>query len=264
LSYFWQYGCVADEDYMKQVYKVNDFSARKLGISKLMHLVNDLTLREAARALSARRTKFSAGQSLANWLSNLVKSRPGSLFSSGNVPALGEIWESEEKGFGESDEDIKFTTSRLVIHNRSGGRVMMGVNSSTGKYINLHLQPRLTKDSEPIALHLMFRSLDPKSTDFTKVAEDIDKQLAKDIVINGFLANFIKEGFDKNDVDDAIKEVSRRFDQSSRIILLPATMVPNAIEIAETDELFCKQLLKMYGLNTLDEAKKKFEDAVKE
>jgi hypothetical protein len=135
----------------------------------------------------------------------------------------------------------------------------MGV-SADNHYINLHLQPRLTKDSEPIALHLMYR---PLLDNKLSIIEEIDKGTAKNIVIQGFLENFRREQFPDEDVNEVIEEIKERFHKSVKIVLLPAKDIPDSMTIAKTDSLFEKQLLKLYQVDSIQKAQEIFDKAVK-
>ena len=227
MAYFWQYGAVADELFLKTAYGVTEFSARKLGVSKLMHAIHDKTLASCATRL---------------------KTTP-----------LGELWESEQKGLGETDTDIQFTHQRLMIHSKSGGMVMLGRDKASARLINLHLQPRLTKDTEPIALHLMLRTMGCSSVQKPTV---MTVDLARSIIVAGFLDNFIREGFDVADVDEAKAEINSRLDHCDEVHLLPASDVPDVITLAEGDALLTKQLLALYKVDTLRLAREKQDKAM--
>jgi len=230
---------VADDDFLSRAYPgtAHQEGARGKGVSKLIHMVNEATLRAAS-------------------------DRTG-------LAPLGEIWECEQKGFGCDREEIRFSADRLTIHNRSGGRVIMGQTAATTTtspssprlFVNLHLQPRLSKDSAPIALHLMFRSLRQDEEDPTRSVGTMSRELAEDIILNGFLDNFIKEGFDEDDVEEARKELRARFSRLQSVVLLPACEVPDAVQIAATDELFRRQLFELYKVESLEDARKVYNSA---
>jgi hypothetical protein len=175
-----------------------DISFRGGGIMQLMHAVNCATLVACAKKLGC--------------------------------DPLGVIWETEPAGLGEDDESRKFTKSRLIIHNKAGGRVLIGKRAD-GSYVNLHVQPRLTPESSPITLHITAQA-----------------------IMDGFLANFTAEGFAQADVDDAQQDVNRRFRESVSCWLLPCNLVPNAVELARTgDDLLRRHLLDMYKVSNLEE-----------
>jgi hypothetical protein len=220
LFYYWQYGCVADRAYMKEHYG-KDVNPREHGVLNTIHGVNAATLVATANRV---------GQ-----------------------PAIGMVWESEPRGLGEDAASIRYTDLRLSIHNRAGGRVMMGMTDGW-ELVNLHLQPRLAADKEPIALHMMYRPLSYEPGDEKKVGE-LGKREAEGIML-GWIENFRREGFAEKDVKEAEDEIKRRLGRCSRIVLLPADQVPDAVTLATTDPILEKQLLDMYGVKDLDEARK--------
>lgn len=206
--------------YFWQYGVVNEMSRGK-GVSKLFHLVNDSVLRFAAD-----RKK---------------------------VKSLGEIWETEPKGLGVGGEEIKFTKQRLQVHCRAGGRIMLGV-SNDGEFFNLHIQPRLTKDSQPIELHLMYRS--------NASVERVSIDMAKDIVI-GFFDNFRREGVvDLGDIAEAQNEIENRLKSCHRIVLLDDSQVPDVVTLAETNQNLENQIFGMYGVDTLAQARAYYELAM--
>ena len=226
LFYYWQYGCVADRDYMKQHYD-KDVNPREQGVLNTIHGVNAATLMATADRIGK--------------------------------PALGMLWESEPRGLGEDAASIRYTDLRLSIHNRAGGRVMMGVTSD-GEYVNLHLQPRLTSDSEPIALHMMLRPLKYEAGE-EKQRGELDKSAAESMML-GWIENFRREGFAEKDVKEAEDEIKRRFGRCEKIVLLPANEVPDVVTLAKTDEILKKQIFEMYGVDNLADARKVYDDAI--
>lgn len=227
MFYYWQYGCVADGDYMKAHAK-RDVNPRQNGVLNTIHGVNAATLNAAA--------------------------------AKQGVPALGLLWESEPRGLGDDAASIKFTDTRLAVHNRAGGRVMMGVTAE-GELVNLHLQPRLTADSEPIALHMMYRPLKYEEGDEQKRGELKKSDAAS--MMNAWIGNFRREGFPEADVKEAEDEIRARFARCERVVLLPAGQVPDAITLAKTDPILKQQILDMYGVGSLDEARRVYDDAMR-
>ena len=226
LFFFWQYGCVADADYMKSAYG-KDSNPRQQGVMNTIHAVNAATLMTAAEQHKK--------------------------------PALGMMWESEPRGLGDDAASIQFTDKRLSIHNRAGGRVMMG-KTADGELVNLHLQPRLTADSEPIALHVMFRPLTYEEGDEFKEGA-LDKKAAE-AMMAAWVGNFEREGFDKGDVKQAADEIAQRFARCESIVLLPADQVPDAVTLAKTDPILEKQVLDMYGVKDLTQARAFYDKAM--
>lgn len=227
LFFYWQYGCVADQEFMKKSYGV-DSNPREHGILNTIHGANAATL-----VATAKESK---------------------------QPALGMIWESEPRGLGEDAESIKFTDKRLQIHNQAGGRVMMGMTAE-GELVNLHLQPRLTADSEPIALHMMFRPLKYKEGDEMKRGE-MPKADGESMLL-AWVDNFRREGFAEKDVAEAEAEIRSRLARTEKIVLLPANEVPDAVTLAKTDTILEKQLLDMYGVKDLGAAREFYAEAMR-
>lgn len=225
--YYWQYGCVADRPYMKDTYK-RDTNPRDNGVMSTIHGVNAATLNATAAQVGK--------------------------------PALGMVWESEPRGLGDDPSSIAFTDTRLKIHNRAGGRVMMGVTTD-GELVNLHLQPRLTSDSEPIALHMMYRPLEYKEGD-ENTRGGMPKSDVEAMML-AWLNNFRVEGFADKDVAEAEAEVKARLARCTEIVLLPADQVPDVITLAATDPLLKQQVLDMYGVPSLAEARTVFDAAMR-
>jgi hypothetical protein len=226
LFYYWQYGCVADGDYMKERYGSKS-NPREHGVLNTIHGVNAATLEATAEATKQ--------------------------------PAIGMMWESEPRGLGDDKSSIQFTDKRLAIHNRAGGRVMMGMTKE-GELVNLHLQPRLTADSEPIALHVMFRPLKYAEGDEQKRGA-MEKSSAEAMMM-GWVDNFRREGFAEKDVAEAEAEIRGRFARCESIVLLPANEVPDAVTLAKSDPILAKQILDMYGVGDLDAARAFYEKAM--
>lgn len=226
LFFYWQYGCVADRNFMKDKYGA-DVNPREQGVLNTIHGANAATLVATAK-------------------------------QTGQTP-IGSIWESEPRGLGEDPASIQFTAKRLQIHNQAGGRVMMGMTAE-GELVNLHLQPRLTADSEPIALHMMFRPLKYKEGDELKKGE-IPKSDGEAMML-AWINNFRVEGFPEKDVAEAEAEIKARLGRAAKIVLLPASDVPDAITLAKTDEILKKQILDMYDVKDLTAARKFYEEAM--
>jgi hypothetical protein len=225
--YYWQYGCVADQAYMREHYG-KDTNPRQQGLLNTIHGVNAATLAAAEAATGQR--------------------------------ALGLVWEAEPRGLGGDAASIAFTDTRLAVHTRAGGRVMLG-RTDDGELVNLHLQPRLTASSEPIALHMMFRPLK-----YEEGEENERATLAKpdaEALMMAWIDNFRREGFAETDVAEAEAEIRARFARCSEIVLLPANEVPDAITLAETDPILKRQLLAMYGVDDLDAARRVFDAALR-
>lgn len=226
LFYYWQYGCVADQAYMEAQHGVKT-NPREQGVLNTIHGVNAAILLAAAERLDRK--------------------------------PLGMVWESEPRGLGDDAASIQFTDLRLKIHNRAGGRVMMGVDAD-GNLVNLHLQPRLTPDSDPIALHMMFRPLKYRAGE-EKERGELSKEDAAAMML-AWINNFTVEGFPKQDVDEATAEIQRRLDRSVKIVLLPPNEVPDVVTLAQSDGILRDQVLAMYQVDSLEQARAHYERAM--
>lgn len=226
LFYYWQYGGVADAQYMKKNYG-EDVNPREHGILNTIHAANAAALNATAQARG--------------------------------LPALGMIWESEPRGLGDNAKDIQFTAKRLDIHNKAGGRVMMGMTKE-GELVNLHLQPSLGEGKAPIALHMMFRSLQYEEGEELTRGE-MKKQDAESMLM-AWANNFRVEGFAEKDVAAAEQEMKTRIGRSEKIVLLPASDVPDVVTLAKTDEILWSQVRDMYGVDNLKDARKFYEQAM--
>ena len=224
--YYWQYGGVADAQYMKKNYG-QDVNPREHGVLNTIHAANAATL-NAAAAIA-------------------------------NKPALGMIWESEPRGLGDNPVDIQFTAKRLEIHNRAGGRVMMGLTKK-GELVNLHLQPSLGKGKDPIALHMMYRPLAYAEGEELKRGE-MKKEDASSMLL-AWANNFRVEGFAESDVAAAEAEMKTRIDGCEKIVLLPASDVPDVVTLAKTDEILWRQVRDTYGVKDLSEARSFYDAAM--
>lgn len=226
LFYYWQYGGVADRAYMQKNYG-EDVNPREHGVLNTIHAANAAVLQATAAA---------TGQ-----------------------PALGMIWESEPRGLGDNAKDIQFTAKRLDIHNKAGGRVMMGLTAE-GELVNLHLQPSLGEGKAPIALHMMFRSLQyQEGEELTR--GDMKKEDAQAMLM-AWANNFRVEGFAEPDVAAAEAEIKGRIARCEKIVLLPAAEVPDVVSLAATDERLRAQVLDMYGVQSLAEARSFYAQAM--
>ncbi|KAH9252916.1 hypothetical protein BASA81_009072 [Batrachochytrium salamandrivorans] len=125
LCYFWQYGCVADEDFTQKHYSI-PVGARSQGLSKWMHWVNTETLRCRATTQGLKSLDL-------------------------------EVWETEQLGLGANELEVKYTATRLQIHTKSGARVLLGLKKDGRTFVNPYVQARLSPDSDPIVLHLLVR-----------------------------------------------------------------------------------------------------------
>lgn len=226
LFYYWQYGGVADAKYMKKNYG-EDMNPREHGVLNAIHAANAATLNATAEACGR--------------------------------PALGMIWESEPRGLGENAKDIQFTSKRLDIHNKAGGRVMMGMTKD-GELVNLHLQPSLGEGKEAIALHMMYRSLKYEEGEEMKRGE-MNKDDARAILL-AWANNFRVEGFAEKDVAAAEKVMSERIARCEKIVLLPAADVPDVVTLAKSDPILRGQVFDMYGVKDLDAARKFYDAAM--
>jgi len=155
---------------------------------------------------------------------------------------IGTMFETEFVGQADDEEGIRFTRQRHEVFAKIGAMAVM-IELEDGTWLNPIIQPRLSADTNPIMLHMFFR---PFSEEASKVEREMDRELAKRIAL-AYIDNFEREGFDKNDVDEARKEVLGRFERAKRVLLIPPQRLPTIIELAKSDPVLMKQIERDYG-----------------
>lgn len=222
---FWQYGGVANREFMQKQYgrteDVGREGFRQEGVASAFYAFRHGIAEEDARRM-------------------------------GRKGCDGTILECELLGMGVTQEEIAFTKTRLHIHRQMGAKAMM-IEMEDGRLLTAHLQPRLSPTSQPILLHMLFR---PKNFNPAKgkEIEIMDTGLARDVVMS-FIDNFDREGFDKKDVQAAREEMQRRFAGAKRVLLMPPEKLPDIIAMAKMDPLLRSQVIRDYGSMEAHEAR---------
>jgi hypothetical protein len=210
---FWQYGGVPDEKFMQERYgKTESYRQRDVG-----------------RALYALRHKIAADDAKEMGFEKGV---------------AGTILEAEMIGQGDNPNDIRYTKKRLDIHRKLGAKAIM-LRMEDGSLETAHLQPRLSADSNPIQLTMMYR---PLHYDKSKIntEEPMDKSLAQSLIMS-YIDNFIREGFDPKDVEEARQILLEKFSRAKEAVLLPPEKLPTITELARHDPLLRAQVERDYG-----------------
>jgi hypothetical protein len=210
---FWQYGGVADHEFMRTQYK-RDETFRQEGIGSAFY-----AFRHGIAANDAKEMGYQ----------NSVR---------------GTILEAEFIGQAENPEDIRFTKTRLHIHRQMGAKAIM-LEMEDGSLVTAHMQPRLSPTSNPILLHMCFRPLKYDESEGKKTTE-MDKAQARALIMS-YIDNFDREGFNPKDVQEARGILQQRFAKAKRVLLVPPENLPNLIELARMDPLLRKQVENDYG-----------------
>lgn len=150
---------------------------------------------------------------------------------------LGTLLESEMIGQASTEADIAFTKLRLRIHDRQGSKVIM-LRMPGGALVSPHVQPRLSEQSLPIRLHLLFRP--------SRGAGPVETALIRKIVL-AFIDNFRREGFAENDVREAEAKILKRFAAAEAAVLVEPDRLSDITELAQNDTLLKRQIEAAYG-----------------
>ncbi len=223
---FWQYGGVADKQFMKNQYDRNE-TFRQEGIGSAFY-----AFRHGIADADAKKMGYSQG-------------------------VAGTILEAEFIGQADNEDDMRFTKTRLHIHRQMGAKAMI-LEMEDGTWVTAHMQPRLSPTSNPILLHMCFRPLKYDESEGKKTTQ-MDKAQAKALVMS-YIDNFNREGFDPKDVEDARKILLDRFARANKVLLVPPENLPNLVEMARMDPLLKKQVENDYG--SLDEHEKRIKAAL--
>ncbi len=156
----------------------------------------------------------------------------------------GYFLETEFKGQGITDNEIRFTSKRLKIHEMTGAKAIM-LRMKNGSLMSPHYQPALSEDSQPIKLLLLFRRT---SYDASKLheEEDIKKEEAERLLL-AFIGNFDTEGFDASDVDHARNLMKSWFEMAESAVLVPPTLVPDIVTMTHHDSTLRDYALRTFG-----------------
>lgn len=223
---FWQYGGVADKQFMKNQYGRNE-NFRQEGIGSAFY-----AFRHGIADGDAKKMGYTGG-------------------------VAGTILEAEFIGQADNEDDIRFTKTRLHIHRQMGAKAMI-LEMEDGSWVTAHMQPRLSPTSNPILLHMCFRPLKYDENEGKKTTE-MSKAQAKALVMS-YIDNFNREGFDPKDVEEARQILKDRFARAKRVLLVPPENLPNLVEMARMDPLLKKQVENDYG--SLETQEKKIKAAL--
>jgi len=205
---FWQYGCAANKGFMLERYG-RDETFREKGIGSAFYV-----LRHGISAAAAKNMGYTG---------NLV----------------GTICEAEYIGQAFSDDDIRFTKTRLHIHRQMGAKAMI-LEMEDGSWVTAHLQPKMSPTSNPIRLNMMFRPVKFDESEGKKTTE-IPKAQAQAMVMS-YIDNFNREGFPDEDVDWARQILKKDFARAVKVLLVAPEDLPNIVEMARMDPLLKEQL----------------------
>lgn len=208
-----QYTGVADKNFMKKHYGSRE-TLRQEGGYRAHHAIIDAMADKDAKKLKRKE---------------------------GNV---GTILESEMVGQADNVNDIQFTAKRLHIHRQAGLKAIM-LKTPDGSLVTPHIQPRLSKDVDPIQLLMLYKppKFDKESLGKTT---SMDKDLAKSLMLS-FVDNFDREGFAKEDVQEARQITEEKFSKAVEVLLVPPENLPDMCALAQHDPLLKKQVEKTYG-----------------
>ncbi|PJC36834.1 hypothetical protein CO046_03740 [Candidatus Peregrinibacteria bacterium CG_4_9_14_0_2_um_filter_53_11] len=211
---FYQYSGIASEEFMREHYGVEG------GLRGGGHYYAI----DAAKRLLASQDAKKAG------------------FENGNA---GAIFESEFIGQAEADDEegLRFTQKRLEIHNRMGAKAIM-LQMEDGSLVSPHMQPRLSAESNPILLLMLFR---PPTYDKSAIGttEEMDLGRAKAFV-QAYFNNFRQEGFEESDIAEAEAIVMAKFARAKRAVLVAPNQLPDITELAKDDPDLMAQVKKDY------------------
>lgn len=208
---FWQYGGVADSNYMIRNHGIRE-SFRRMGIASAFYLLRHGIASEDA--------------------------------SDSGRTVVGTICEAELIGQAMNKADILFTKTRLHIHRQMGAMAMM-LDMGGNQMITAHMQPRLSPESEPILLHMLFRPLSIEGMD-SNTTQTMDLNLARSLAM-AYIDNFDREGFDSKDVAEARTILSNRFNSAKRVLLIPPEELPDMVELSRMDPLLKEQTERKFG-----------------
>lgn len=169
----------------------------------------------------------------------------------------GYFLESEYKGQGETDEDIRYTETRLKVHGQTGAKAIM-LKMKDGTMISPHYQPSLGEGAEAIKLLLLYRRAKYDAGKLNEV-EEISKEEAERLLM-AFIGNFDTEGFDASDVDEGRQLMKKWFAEAESAVLVPPAQLPDVVEMAKQDPLLKELTERDYG--DLDEQAKKIKAAL--
>lgn len=169
-------------------------------------------------------------------------------YKNGYVGAFGE---SEMVGQAEDPDDIRFTEIRLNIHSVLGGKAIM-LELENGGLINPHMCPKLSEDSNPIQLLMLYRPKDYLSQPSGDTVE-MDKETVQKLE-GALLDSLQADGFDSDSIEEARRIFENKMSIAKHALLMPVYEVPRMTDIAKNDPLLAKQIERDYGCSVEEHA----------
>jgi len=163
----------------------------------------------------------------------------------------GAFIESEMVGQAEDPDEIRFTQVRLNIHAALGAKAVM-LELENGGFVSPHMQPKLSEDSDPIQLLMLYRPDDYLTQDASATVE-MTKETAA-MLENAFLDSLQSEGFNQQSIDEARQVLQDKLSRTKRALLMPVWEVPQITEVAKNDPLLAKQIERDYGCSVEEHA----------
>ncbi|MCI0562966.1 MAG: GNAT family N-acetyltransferase, partial [Nitrososphaera sp.] len=167
----------------------------------------------------------------------------------------GTVFESEFIGQAKNEEEIRYTRSRLDIHQRHGALTLM-IDTGSGCWITPHLQPKLSEDSDTLLLHLLYRKLriDQRLDKITEIDKDLARALLK-----AYIYNFEHQSTE-SELQEMRGNMESRFAAAKRFILVPPDQLPDMGKLASMDPMLAEQVRRDYG--SIEEHEKKIKKAL--
>ncbi len=167
----------------------------------------------------------------------------------------GTILESEMIGQGNDEQSIRDTRTRLQIHQRMGALTLM-IDAGSDCWITPHLQPRLSDDSNPLLMHLLFRQLQLDGVSTDQISE-IDRDLATSL-LRAYIYSFEHQSTEA-EIAEMLDNMNSRLTAGKRFILVPPDKLPDMVTLARNDPFLREQIERDHG--SLDEHARKVKSA---
>ncbi|MDO8553790.1 MAG: hypothetical protein Q7S22_03205 [Candidatus Micrarchaeota archaeon] len=155
----------------------------------------------------------------------------------------GTMLESEMIGQANDEQSIRNTRTRLQIHQRMGALVLM-IDAGSDCWITPHLQPKLSDDSNPLLMHLLFRRLQADGVHLNHICE-IDRELATSF-LRAYIYSFEHQST-TTEIDEMRSNTDSRLAAGKRFILVPPDKLPDMVTLASNDPLLREQIERDYG-----------------
>lgn len=223
-----QYVAAADEEFMQKQYE-KPANFRRKGVYGALSMVGEVVSSREAAAMD-----YKNG------------------FGGGYI-------ESEMLGQAEDPDDIRFTSTRLDIHASLGFKALV-LELEDGQIVNLHMQPKLSEDSQPVQLLMLYRP-DNYLSQPPSATIEIDKEIAASLE-ESFLQSLTAEGFDAKSIEEAREALRDKISRTKRAVLMPVREVPDITKLAQGDPSLAAQIERDYGC-TPEEHLKKVKKALK-